>query len=230
MNMQHLLLLHGAMGSKEQLKGLEEILASTYKVHRISFSGHGGSAFAPGPFSIISFAEEVMEFLRSNDIQQINIFGYSMGGYVAMYLAKYHPKKINKLITLATKFSWDKIIAEKEIKMLNAEKIEEKIPSFAAALKERHHPQNWKLVLEKTREMLAGMGDDNPLKPWDYLTIHQPVLLMLGDRDKMVTLEETLAVFKNLPNGQLSIIPDTPHPIEQSSASRLAFEISSFLG
>jgi len=105
-----------------------------------------------------------------------------------------------------------------------------KIPSFAAALKERHHPQNWKLVLEKTIEMLAEMGDNNPLQPEDYLTIGQPALLMLGDRDKMVTLEETLAVYKDLPDAQLSVIPNTPHPIELANTKRLAFEISSFLG
>jgi len=230
MIMQQILLLHGAIGSKEQLKGLGEILSSSYKVHSINFSGHGGSAFPSDPFSIISFAEEVTGFLRSNDLHQINIFGYSMGGYIAMYLAKNHPGKIKKAITLATKFSWNKAISEKEIKMLNAEKIEEKIPSFAAALKERHHPQNWKLVLEKTIEMLAEMGDNNPLQPKDYLTIGQPVLLMLGDRDKMVTLEETLAVYKDLPDAQLSVIPNTPHPIELANTKRLAFEISSFLG
>jgi len=128
--MQQILLLHGAIGSKEQLKGLEEILSSSYKVHSINFSGHGGSAFPSDPFSIRSFAEEVTGFLRSNDLHQINIFGYSMGGYIAMYLAKNHPGKIKKAITLATKFSWNKAIAEKEIKMLNAEKIEEKNPFF----------------------------------------------------------------------------------------------------
>ncbi|HMK05299.1 MAG TPA: alpha/beta hydrolase [Ferruginibacter sp.] len=227
--MPQLLLLHGAIGSKDQLKDLENILSSSYKVHSINFKGHGGSAFTADPFSIRSFAEEVITFLRSSNIDQINIFGYSMGGYVAMYLAKHYPGKINKVITLATKFSWNRAIAEKEIKMLNAEKIEGKIPSFAAALKERHLPQNWKLVLEKTIDLLTAMGENNPLQAEDYLTIHQPVLLMLGDRDKMVTLEETLAVYKGLPNAQLSIIPNTSHPVEVANTARLAFEISSFL-
>ena len=91
-------------------------------------------------------------------------------------------------------------------------------------------PKTGKLVLEKTIEMLAEMGDNNPLQPEDYLSISQPVLLMLGDRDKMVTLEETLAVYKYLPNAQLSVIPNTPHPIELTNTKRLALEISSFLG
>ncbi len=227
--MQQILLLHGAIGSKEQLKELEENLSSSFFVHRLDLSGHGGSDLPEYPFSIKYFAEEVIGFLDANNIKQINIFGYSMGGYVAMYLAKYHPEKINRIITLATKFYWDEITAEKEIKMLNANKIEEKIPAFAVVLKERHHPQNWKLVLERTINMLAEMGRNNPLQQQDYITIQQPILLMLGDRDKMVTLRETLDVYHTLPNAQLSIIPNTPHTIELVNTSRLAFEINSFL-
>jgi hypothetical protein len=41
-----------------------------------------------------------------------------------MWLAKNYPEKINRLITLATKFHWDEIIAAKEVKILNAEAME----------------------------------------------------------------------------------------------------------
>ena len=54
-----------------------------------------------------------------------------MGGYVALQLANKHPKYVQKIITLGTKFAWDKETAAKEVKMLNPEKIEEKIPAFA---------------------------------------------------------------------------------------------------
>jgi pimeloyl-ACP methyl ester carboxylesterase len=228
-NKQQILLLHGAIGSKEQLKEAEEKLASSFTVHRINFSGHGGVAFPKDPFSIKLFAGEVMQYLNSNNIEQVNIFGYSMGGYVAMYLAKYHPQKINKVITLATKFLWDSSIAEKEIKMLDVEKIETKIPAFAATLKERHHPQNWKDVLQKTRNMLKEMGQENPLQLNDYNSIQQPCLLMLGDRDKMVTPEETLSVYKQLPYGQLSILPNTGHPIESVNIQPVVSGINFFL-
>ena len=52
---------------------------------------------------------------------------------------------------------------------------------------------------------------------------------MLGDRDKMVTLDETVEVYKNLPQAQLAILPNTPHPIEKVNTDRLASEIKSFL-
>src|SRR5690349_11963886 len=112
--MQAILLLHGAIGAADQLSRLEEELAGSYSVYRLSFSGHGGSSFAAEPFSIKLFAADVIAFLDTQQISTINIFGYSMGGYVAMYLAKYHPERVNKIITLATKFNWDETIAANE--------------------------------------------------------------------------------------------------------------------
>ena len=228
--MQQILLLHGTIGAMDQLSALENELAPSCTVHRLNFSGHGGSPFAGEQFSIPLFAEEVISFLDKKGIEAIGIFGYSMGGYVAMYLAKHHPQRIHKIITLATKFTWDEAIAAREMKMLNAAKIEEKLPDFAAGLEKRHAPNNWKTVLEKTAAMLFEMGNDNPLKPADYVNIQHPALLMLGDRDKMVTLDETLEVYKALPNAQLAVLPATAHPIEMVDHARLVFEIMALLG
>ncbi len=227
--MQAILLLHGAIGAADQLSLLEEELTGSFTVYSLNFSGHGGSQLTAGNFSIKLFASEVIEFLDKKEINNIHIFGYSMGGYVAMYLAKYHPERINKIITLATKFNWDETIAANETKMLNAQKIEEKLPDFAAALQKRHAPNDWKIILEKTAAMLVEMGKDNPMKPGDYSAIQHPVLLILGDRDKMVTLDETVEVYKNLLKAQLAILPNTAHPIEIINQARLVYEIKSFL-
>ncbi len=227
--MQQILLLHGAIGARDQFTELEKNLADHFLVHSINFSGHGGSPLTDKDFSINQLAEEVITFLDKKAIATINIFGYSMGGYVAMYVAKYHPERINKIITLATKFAWDESIAANEIKMLNAERIAEKLPAFAATLKKRHAPNNWKTLLEKIAAMLFEMGKLNPLKIEDYKDIQQQILLMLGDRDKMVTLDETLHVYKTLPHAQLTVLPNTAHPIEMVDMSRLTFEIKTFL-
>jgi pimeloyl-ACP methyl ester carboxylesterase len=226
--MQQLLLLHGAIGAKDQLQELEKELSGSFEVFSLNFSGHGGSPYT-NELSIKQFTDEVISFCDSRHITSIDIFGYSMGGYVAMFLAKHHPSRVNRIITLATKFLWTETIAANEIKMLNAAKIEEKLPAFAAALEKRHAPNDWKILLERTAAMLTAMGIDNPLKTEAYQDIQHPVLIMLGDRDKMVTLAETLEVYQALPNAQLAILPKTAHPIEVVSIERLAFEIRSFL-
>lgn len=228
--MQHLLLLHGAIGAADQLLLLESQLKDKYHIHRLNFSGHGGVPYAAQSFSIELFAKEVVAYLNDRGIDKVSVFGYSMGGYVAMYIAKHYPDRLNKILTLATKYHWDKETAAKEVKMLNADKIEEKVPKFAKALESRHAPNNWKDVLSKTKEMLIALGEKNTLVAEDYESIDTPSLLLLGDRDTMVTLDETINIYRILPNSSMGMIPNTPHPIEQVSLNHLTFFIREFLG
>lgn len=227
--MQHLLLLHGALGARDQFDPLVSSLDKNCRVHTLNFSGHGGQAFADRDFSIPLFADNVLDYLHKHDISRVNIFGYSMGGYVGIHLAKYSPEKVNKLITLATKYHWDEATAAKEVKMLDPATILQKIPAFADQLEKRHAPHDWKLLLEKTKELLLGLGRNNALKPGDYSSIMCNSLLLLGDRDKMISLDETVAVYKELPNAQLGILPATPHPFEQVDIHLLSILINRFL-
>ena len=227
--MQHIILLHGALGSKDQLLPLAHSLHDRYQVHTFNFSGHGGRPFPVNAFSIPLFSSEIEAYMNELGIEQAPIFGYSMGGYAAMHLAKQHPGKVNKLITLATKFHWDETIAAKEVKMLNAATIKEKIPAFAEQLQQRHAPNDWEVLLEKTKELLTGLGKQNALQSEDYVSINTQSLLLLGDRDKMVTLDETVAVYKQLPNAQLGILPGTPHPLEQVNIGLLKQLIIEFI-
>lgn len=214
-----LLILHGAIGSSRQLKAVAAQLSAQYDVHLFDFPGHGGKDLPDGPFSIKLFATAALEYIQSHDLQQLTIFGYSMGGYVAMYLAKHHPQLINRVITLGTKFHWDEATAAKEIKMLDTEVISNKVPDFAAALADMHAPNDWKEVLQRTAGMLSAMGRDNPLKHDDYKDITTASLIMLGDRDKMVTFEETITTYKALPNAKMAVLPGTPHPVEKVAPS-----------
>src|SRR5699024_2238656 len=104
---------------------------------------------ADRPFRMEYFAENVLEYLDKNSIRPINIFGYSMGGYVALLLAKHHPERIQKIATLGTVLQWNKNVAERECRFLNPDKIEEKVPHFAEALAKKH-PGGWKQVINKT--------------------------------------------------------------------------------
>ena len=226
---QHLILLHGAIGHKKQLQPLAALLEEHYTVHNLNFSGHGGEAPPENDFSIELFAGEVLQYMNDNNITAASFFGYSMGGYVAMYLSCHFPDRVAKVITLATKYYWDVEVAAKECKMLDANKIEEKLPSFAQYLQQGHAPNDWKTVLSQTRDMLTKMGADNPLKQDDYPLIEIPVLLLLGDRDKMVTLDETINVYRSLPQARMGMLPNTAHPIEQVNPNMLSFHINSFL-
>jgi pimeloyl-ACP methyl ester carboxylesterase len=84
------------------------------------------------------------------------------------------------------------------------------------------------VLLEKIKSLLLQLGNDSVIKETDYGSLSLPVLVMLGDRDKMVSLEETVNVYKNIPKAQLCILPGTPHPIEQSDMPVLASFIRRF--
>ena len=225
--MENLLLLHGAIGSEEQFAELKKMLSTCFTVHTINFSGHGGNDM-PEQFEITSFAAETESYLERNNLESVNIFGYSMGGYVALYLALHYRKRISSVFTFATKFTWSPEIAQKETKMLNPDKIAEKLPAFAMELEKRHLPNDWRSVLNKTAQMMQNLGEQNLLSHDDISRISIRVRIGIGDRDSMVTLEETVAAYKSLPNGSLLVLPQTPHPLEQIDKQRLAHEIKNF--
>ncbi|MDO6433650.1 alpha/beta fold hydrolase [Flavitalea sp. BT771] len=225
----HLLLLHGALGAENQLSPLAAELENEFTVHTMDFSGHGREPFPDSPFSIPMFAQDVLTYMDEMQLPETSIFGYSMGGYVGMYLALHHRSRVTKLATLATKFHWDPTIAQREIQMINPEKILEKLPPFAKILEQRHQPKDWKTVLQKTADLLIDLGDKPLLSADNCNNILVPTLLMLGDRDKMVSLGETADIHKSIPNAQLAILPGTPHPIEQVDTIQLADHLRRFL-
>lgn len=226
--MKNLLLLHGALGSKEQFKSLEQVLMNEYKVHKLSFAGHGGETFPESELSIPFFAEQVIDYLDSCEIDKIDIFGYSMGGYVALYLAIHHPNRIGNIFTFATKFDWTLESAQKESSMLNPEVIEVKVPAYAEQLKSVHGENNWKILLNRTANMMISMAKFNYLPSENLTKIENKVMIGIGDKDKMVRLEETIAIYRALPNSSLMVLPNTAHPFDRINLEILSREILSF--
>lgn len=227
--MQHLLLLHGALGAAPMLEPLKQALQANYQVHTLNFSGHGGLELSAS-FTMDVFAADIKRLLDEKKIDQVSIFGYSMGGYAALYFALQHPTRVKRIYTLATKFAWSPATAEKETKLLNPEKIEEKVPKFADTLAQRHAPQNWKDVMHRTARMMMQLGQQPPLTPENLASITIPVQVSVGDQDTMVSVEETRWAFTHLPQANLQVLPATKHPLETIPTQRLAYEVTQFLG
>ncbi|MCB0662745.1 MAG: alpha/beta hydrolase [Saprospiraceae bacterium] len=208
------LLLHGALGTSKQFERLIQQLGPDGRVDAINFSGHGGKV-SSGQFSMEVFMEDLLNYLDENKVDKVDVFGYSMGGYVALYTALRHPDRIGRIVTLGTKFDWTPESAAKETRMLNPDKIEEKVPAFAAKLQKDHAPLDWKVVLQQTSAMMLELGNGNGLS-WDVLpNIHHEVHICLGDHDNMVSQEESEKAAGLLPNGTFTLLEGVPHPIEK---------------
>ncbi len=223
-----ILLLHGALGSKEQLLPLQEKLSSETEVFIMDFEGHG-KAKSKADFSIELFTQNVFDFLKEKKISKVAIFGYSMGGYVALNFALKHPDLVQKIITLGTKFDWTPTFAEKEIKMLNPETIQMKVPAFAERLKQLHGIENWKNVVVKTAKMMQKLGENPTLKEVDFQKINTSTLICLGELDAMSTQVESINVSNWLQNGQFQSIENLKHPIEIAPINKIAEVINNFI-
>lgn len=225
--MKNIILLHGAIGASDQLKPLAESLsAKGFSVFQFSFSGHGGVPFAY-QFCIEQFASELEQFIVEQNLVQPNIFAYSMGGYVALYLAAQKPNLTAKIASLATKFDWTPEGAVKEAAMLNPDNIQQKVPHFAQALQQRHG-ENWVALLNKTAEMMKALGDAPLLNDEVLKAIEIPVLLGLGDKDSMVSLDETRSVYAALSKANMYMLPNTKHPIEGVNVELLSLILEGY--
>ena len=225
---EKLVLLHGALGSQDQMKELKELLSNDFDVYHFNFAGHGGRAIH-ATFSIDLFVQNALEFMQANDLQTSHFFGYSMGGYVALKLAHDVPGKAMKIVTLGTKFNWTPESAAKEVRMMNPEVIEQKVPAFAASLRERHQPEDWKEIMSLTAEMMTALGNGDAMTPEEFTSIENDVLVCLGTEDNMVKREESTEVAGYLKNGELKIIEGFKHPIEAVDKHTLADICKAFL-
>jgi pimeloyl-ACP methyl ester carboxylesterase len=226
--MESIILLHGAIGAKSQLISLANELEKSLDVHVFDFSGHGGF-LTDKNFSIKLFSNDLLNYINQFPNKKFHVFGYSMGGYVALYTELHHSGTIQSIFTYGTKFKWNIEEAEKESKLLNPEKIEEKLPVFTADLANRHGNENWKIVLNKTAKMMIEMGEQPPLKDEDFLNINLPVVVSWGDADKMVSKEESVKVSNLLPHGFFKTYTNWPHPIEKLDFKVLANDLINFI-
>ena len=96
-----IVLLHGALGARDTLRPLADALAPLLPgdapVHALEFAGHGDTpdpdsdVGAEAPFDPGRLAADVADALDARGIARATVFGYSMGGYVALHLAATHP-------------------------------------------------------------------------------------------------------------------------------------------
>jgi pimeloyl-ACP methyl ester carboxylesterase len=224
----NLLILHGALGSSVQLEQIAKKLEDKYRVILYNFSGHGGKPLPEESFSIKLFADELKSLIEKTRISPCDVFGYSMGGYAALYAATHYPGLIGRIFTLGTKFDWNEESSAREVKLLCPAKIEEKIPAFAKMLEARHAPEDWKQVMSKTAEMMINLGKHNELTYEELGSIANEVTVAVGDRDNMVSISESEKAFSHLKHGRMIVMPDTFHPIEKVDLERLKIELQSF--
>jgi pimeloyl-ACP methyl ester carboxylesterase len=222
-----IILLHGALGSSSQLEPLKNILEAKDRiVDTLNFSGHSGRPFSENGFGINAFAQDILKHLDHKAIDTADIFGYSMGGYVAMWLAHQHPERVHAITTLGTKFDWSPESAEQEIKKMDPEKILAKVPAFARILEHRHAPHDWKELIRKTAAMMFDLGQKPMLTPEIFSSLTHHIHVLLGDQDEMADRHYSETVAGWISHGDFHLLEKTPHSIEKVNLDRIVNYLS----
>jgi len=223
-----LILLHGALGDATQLAPLANQISDNRRVMCLELEGHGTTPLRGRPLRIESFADGVIEAMDRERVDSADIFGYSMGGYVALFLAATAPERVTRVATLATKLAWTPDIAARESRLLDADTIRTKVPKFAAALEARHTAAGWHQLLAHTAELLHSLGERPIVTPEMLARVAQPVRIAVGDRDATVTIDECVDAVRQLPNGELEVHPRTAHPFEKAPLERICRSLAEF--
>lgn len=211
--MPNLILLHGALGHSDIFTPYLNTLSQYFTIYTPLFSGHGDRELPADGISIEKYTQELSEYCAVHNLTNVSIFGHSMGGYIALCYAMKSPENVNSMMTLGTKFEWAEEQALKESKMLNPDVILEKVPQYARLL-ESQHGSKWKKLLPAIAELMIGLGKNPPLEN-NLSTINIPTQIMVGDQDNMVTIEESVSVYRSLPDAKLAVLPDTRHPMDK---------------
>lgn len=92
-----IVLLHGFLENSVMWKNLVPEIKTTNRVVTIDLLGHGESGCLGYIHTMEMMADAVVFVLNYLNIQESVLIGHSMGGYVALALAKAFPEKVNGL-------------------------------------------------------------------------------------------------------------------------------------
>jgi pimeloyl-ACP methyl ester carboxylesterase len=103
-----LVLIHGAFNTINMAFGmLIPELSKNRQVIAVELQGHGHTADIERPFSFQSMADDVAALLKYVKTDSADIFGYSIGGGVALQLAIRHPQLVRKLVIASAVYKYD---------------------------------------------------------------------------------------------------------------------------
>lgn len=213
--MKPIVLLHGALGHTDHFAPLLPWLQQHFNLHTFLFQGHGATPIPPAGIRMQAYVDQLQAYLQARQLNDVAVFGYSMGGYVALAHMLQHPGIIGSLLTLATKLHWTTEGAQQESRMLNPDAIQAKVPAYAAQLAALHGDTQWRQLLPAIAGMMEDLGKKPLIREEHYARIKGKVQLMVGDKDAMVSLAETAQAAKAIPGARLAVLPGTKHPLDQ---------------
>ena len=232
-----LVLLHGAYMTIGAMGEVVPELAKTRRVIAVELQGHGHTADIDRPLSYELMADDIAALLRHLGIEKADIFGYSMGGGVALQTTIRHPEVVRKLVVASASYTSDGIYPEvlAMIETITPE-VFAGTPWFEEYARVAPNPDHFPTLVVKLKQL------DAEVYAWpseDIQSIEAPTLLIVADSD-VVRPEHAVEMFRllgggvagdlvGLPNSQLAVLPGTTHVGVMERADWLLSMIGEFL-
>jgi pimeloyl-ACP methyl ester carboxylesterase len=200
--------------------------------HVIAFDNRGVGASSGSPAtSIEQMATDAITFIKGMGFEQVDLFGFSMGGMIAQEIALMEPGLVRRMIVAGTgPAGGDGISKVARVTYLDMFRgfLTRQDPkqflfftrtsdgiragkAFLARLKERSENRDKAATVSVLQAQLKALRRWGSKAPADLSRIHQPVLVANGDSDRMVPSKNTHDLARRLPNSNLLIYPDSGH-------------------
>lgn len=222
----NLLLLHGALGSARQLKSLQERMGG----FAIDFTGHAGREIPQGGLTFDHFIADIDRAFAEQKWKSAQLFGYSMGGYAALLYAAKHPERVESVVTVGTKLLWTEEGLQKELRKLDPDMMQAKVPAFANALAEGHGAHRWRELVHAIAKSMSELSAAPLLTSEICSRIECQVLLCVGDGDTTAVPHDTRIFASGLKRVNVEVLRNTRHPFEEVELNALEKVLESFWG
>lgn len=98
-NKTPLIILHGLFGMSDNWHNIAKILSEHFTVYTLDLRNHGNSPHS-AEMNYKVMAEDINNFMLSEEISKAYLLGHSMGGKTAIMFANLYPEKILKMIVV----------------------------------------------------------------------------------------------------------------------------------
>jgi pimeloyl-ACP methyl ester carboxylesterase len=230
-----LVLLPGAYMTVDLLGDLVPALADSHEVIAVEFQGHGHTADIDRPFSYEAFADDVAALLEHLGLDRADVYGYSLGGGVALQLGLRHPLRVRKLVIASASSSSTGLYPEVLSGIANiTPEMFDGTPWREAYEQTAPDPAAFPVLVEKLKQLDMTSFD------WPISDLAAPALILIGDSDG-TELEHAVDMFRRLgggvfgdlapelPTSQLAILPGTTHVGMLERAAWISEMVTAFL-
>ncbi len=231
-------LVHGLGGRCEDWRNLAPYLVHAgFRVYMPDLPGYGRSDRpADFSYSIPDEAQAVAGFMDALDLKQVELGGWSMGGWIAQYLAASHPERITRLVLfdsagLNVAPAWNTElftpVSAMELDQLDVLLMPHPpaVPSFVAADILRVSRERAWVIHRALKSMLTGRDATDKLLP----QLRMPVLIVWGELDHITPVDQAATMQRMVPQSQLDVIPNCGHLAPVQCADLIGPKVAEFL-